>query len=47
MAGEFRLVGVKAKRAALMKRTRARQLGSEVARKLTREFGLAETRHRG
>jgi Na+/H+ antiporter len=44
---EFRLVGVKAERAALTELALARQLGSEVARKLTRELDLAETRHRG
>jgi len=44
---EFRLVGVKAERATLTELALARQLGSEVARKLTRELDLAETRHRG
>ncbi|MDV3456543.1 Na+/H+ antiporter [Sphingomonas sp. HF-S4] len=44
---EFRLVGVKAERAALVELARARQLGSEVARKLTRELDLSEARHRG
>ncbi|MES2496219.1 MAG: Na+/H+ antiporter [Pseudomonadota bacterium] len=44
---EFRLVGVKAERAALVKLARARQVGSETARKLTRELDLSEARHRG
>jgi Na+/H+ antiporter len=44
---EFRLVGVKAERSALAKLTRAREIGSETARKLTRELDLSEARHRG
>ncbi|WP_171982416.1 Na+/H+ antiporter [Sphingomonas sp. LM7] len=44
---DFRLVGVKAERAALMELARARQMGSETARKLTRELDLSEARHRG
>jgi Na+/H+ antiporter len=44
---EFRLVGVKAERAALVKLARAREIGSETARKLTRELDLSEARHRG
>lgn len=44
---DFRLVGVKAERAALAKLTRARAIGSETARKLTRELDLSEARHRG
>lgn len=44
---EFALVGVKAERAALSDLLRARQIGSETARKLTRELDLAEARYRG
>lgn len=44
---EFQLVGVKAEREALMELTRARAVGSEIARKLTRELDLSEARHRG
>ncbi|MDI1297228.1 MAG: Na+/H+ antiporter [bacterium] len=44
---DFRLVGVKAERAAITKLARARQIGSETARKLTRELDLSEARHRG
>ncbi|WP_082545356.1 MULTISPECIES: Na+/H+ antiporter [unclassified Sphingomonas] len=44
---EFGLVGVKAERAALAELARARQIGSETARKLTRELDLSEARHRG
>ncbi|WP_404338852.1 Na+/H+ antiporter [Sphingomonas sp. MMS12-HWE2-04] len=44
---DFRLVGVKAERAALLGLAKARHIGSETARKLTRELDLAEARHRG
>jgi CPA1 family monovalent cation:H+ antiporter len=47
LTSEFGLVGVKAERAALAKLIRTRRLGSEVARKLTRELDLAEARYRG
>jgi len=44
---EFQLVGVKAEREALLELGRARAIGSEVARKLTRELDLSEARYRG
>lgn len=44
---EFQLVGVRAEREALMELGRARAIGSEVARKLTRELDLSEARYRG
>lgn len=44
---ELSLIGVKAERAALARLVRDRRLGSEVARKLTRELDLAEARYRG
>lgn len=44
---EFRLVGVKAERAALLKLVRGRQINSETARKLTRELDLSEARYLG
>jgi CPA1 family monovalent cation:H+ antiporter len=44
---EFQLVGVKAEREALLALGRARTIGSEVARKLTRELDLSEARYRG
>ena len=44
---EFQLVGVKAEREALVELGRARAIGSEVARKLTRELDLSEARYRG
>ena len=44
---EFRLVGVKAERAAIAQLVRGRRIGSETARKLTRELDLAEARHQG
>ncbi len=47
LAGEFRLVGVKAERIVLARLIRARQVGSETARKLTRDLDLAEARVRG
>ncbi len=46
LLSEFRLVGVKAERTALSGLVRARRIGSETARKLTRELDLAEARHR-
>ncbi|MCH7861459.1 Na+/H+ antiporter [Sphingomonas sp. NPDC092331] len=47
LASELRLVGIQAERARLLELGRARAIGSETARKLTRELDLAETRHRG
>lgn len=47
LADEFRLVGVNAERAKLLDLARNRRVGSEIARKLTRELDLAEARHRG
>jgi monovalent cation/hydrogen antiporter len=47
LAGEFRLVGVKAEREKLLELARARQVGSETIRKLTRELDLVEARLRG
>lgn len=47
LLSEFRLVGVKAERSTLAQFVRARRIGSETARKLTRELDLAEARHRG
>ncbi|AXB79689.1 Na+/H+ antiporter [Novosphingobium sp. P6W] len=44
---EFRLVGVKAERAAVLKLVRSRRIGSETAKKLTRELDLSETRYQG
>ncbi len=44
---EFQLVGVKAEREALMELGRARAIGSEGGRKLTRELDLSEARYRG
>jgi CPA1 family monovalent cation:H+ antiporter len=44
---EFRLVGVSAERATIVELIQSRQVGSETARKLTRELDLAEARHRG
>lgn len=44
---EFQLVGLKAEREALMELARARAIGGEVARKLTRELDLSEAQHRG
>ncbi|HUD93300.1 Na+/H+ antiporter [Sphingobium sp.] len=44
---QFRLVGVKAERAAIAQLVRGRRIGSETARKLTRELDLAEARHQG
>lgn len=46
LASEYRLVGIKAERAVLSRLARARQIGSETLRKLTRELDLAEARHR-
>ncbi|MET0238312.1 MAG: Na+/H+ antiporter [Sphingobium sp.] len=45
--GELRLVGVKAERAALAGLVRSRRIGSETARKITRELDLSEARFRG
>lgn len=44
---EFRLVGVRAERAALAGLVRSRGIGSETARKLTRELDLSEARYLG
>ncbi len=44
---EFQLVGVKAERDALRELVGGRAIGSEVARKLTRELDLSEARYRG
>ncbi|WP_404477869.1 Na+/H+ antiporter [Novosphingobium sp. BL-52-GroH] len=44
---EFRLVGVRAERAAVAKLLRARRISSETARKLTRELDLSEARYIG
>ncbi|NWK97608.1 Na+/H+ antiporter [Sphingobium lactosutens] len=44
---EFRLIGVKAERAAIAQLVRGRRIGSETARKMTRELDLAEARHQG
>ena len=44
---EFRLIGVKAEREALVELARGRAIGSEIARKLTRELDLSEARYRG
>jgi Na+/H+ antiporter len=43
----FRLVGIKAERNQLLSLTRDRKVGSETARKLSRELDLSEARHRG
>ncbi|MFS2112255.1 Na+/H+ antiporter [Sphingomonas sp. Sphisp140] len=47
LVSELRLVGIQAERARLLELARNRAVGSETARKLTRELDLAETRHRG
>ena len=47
LAGTLHLVAVKAQRQAVLRLLRERQIGSDIARKLTRELDLAETRHRG
>lgn len=47
LAREFRLVGVRAERAALANLTRARKIGSATAQKLLRELDLAEARYVG
>ncbi|WHU04628.1 MULTISPECIES: Na+/H+ antiporter [unclassified Sphingomonas] len=47
LASELRLVGIQAERAQLLELARGRAIGSEIARKLTRELDLAEARHRG
>ncbi len=44
---DFRLVGLKAERAALGELIRTRSVGSETIRKLTRELDLSEARFRG
>ncbi|HUD30123.1 MAG TPA: Na+/H+ antiporter [Novosphingobium sp.] len=44
---EFRLVGVRAERAALARLVRGREISSETARKLTRELDLSEARYLG
>jgi CPA1 family monovalent cation:H+ antiporter len=47
LLSQFRLVGIKAERAALNQLVRARTIGSQTAKKLTRELDLSEARHRG
>ncbi|KQM97941.1 sodium:proton antiporter [Sphingobium sp. Leaf26] len=47
LVSELSLVGVKAERTALAVLIRDRLLGSETARKITRELDLAEARYRG
>jgi len=47
LSSELRLIGIQAERTQLLELARNRQVGSETARKLTRELDLAETRHRG
>jgi monovalent cation/hydrogen antiporter len=47
LVSELRLVGIQAERAQLLELGRSRVIGSEIARKLTRELDLAEARHRG
>ncbi|MGF7154268.1 CPA1 family monovalent cation:H+ antiporter [Novosphingobium gossypii] len=47
LAREFRLVGVRAERAALLDLVRSRQISGSTARKLTRELDLAEARYIG
>ncbi len=44
---EFRLVGVRAERAALARLVRGREISSETARRLTRELDLSEARYLG
>lgn len=44
---EFRLVGVKAERKALLQLVRERRVNSETVRKLTRELDLSEARYLG
>ncbi|MFC0205859.1 Na+/H+ antiporter [Novosphingobium soli] len=44
---EFRLIGLRAERAVLGQLLRGRQIGSETARKLTRELDLSEARYLG
>jgi len=47
LVSELRLIGIQAERARLLELARNRAVGSETARKLTRELDLAEARHRG
>ncbi|MEH3107601.1 MAG: Na+/H+ antiporter [Sphingomonas fennica] len=47
LAADFRLLGVRAERDALRGLLRERRIGSETARKLTRELDLSEARYRG
>jgi len=47
LVSELRLIGIQAERARLLELARSRAVGSETARKLTRELDLAEARHRG
>jgi len=47
LASELRLIGIQAERSQLLELARGRAIGSESARKLTRELDLAEARHRG
>lgn len=44
---DLRLIGVKAERDDVFRAARAREIGSEVARKLVREIDLMEVRYRG
>ena len=46
LTSEFRLVGIQAERATLADMVRTRLIGSETARKLTRDLDLSEARHR-
>ena len=47
LVSALHLVAVKAQRQVLLDHLRQRRIGSETARKLTRELDLTETRHRG
>jgi monovalent cation/hydrogen antiporter len=47
LATELQLVGIKAERQRLVDMARGRRIGSEVARKISRELDLSEARHRG
>jgi CPA1 family monovalent cation:H+ antiporter len=47
LRGEFRLIGVRAERAAISRLARSREIDSEIARKLNRELDLSEARFLG
>lgn len=47
LRGEFRLIGVRAERAAISRMARGREIDSEIARKLNRELDLSEARFLG